>query len=160
MMPNQYTIRKHKLYTQPWWLFEKYWVDNLSTRKIGEIAGVEGGTIRKHMRKHGIAVRTMSEAHHLNFPDAPYRDKKWLYKKYWKQGMSLYKIAQLCGRDRTTIEDWMDKHNIPRRSRSEWQKRVTRANRKRYHRSLYTRFIAGIRRIVKSIDDYMVARDN
>ena len=153
---NQYTFRKYKLYTQPWWLFEKYWVDNLSTAKIGRICGVESGTIRKYMRKYEIATRTISEAHHLNYDEQPYWNRNWLYKKYWKQGMSMNSIARLCGRNRTTIEDWMDNHNIPRRSKVEWQAKVNEILRKRRRGSLYSRFISEVRRIVRSFDEYMV----
>ena len=106
-----------------------------------------------------MAVRTLCEAQQLHLADRPFRTEAWLRKQYWKKGKTIREIATLCGCDKTSIQYWMDKHNIPRRSKAEWQARVIKANRKRCRRSWYSRFVAEARRIVKSFDEYM-ARDN
>lgn len=48
-----------------------------------------------------------------------FRNKEWLYKKYWKEGLNLYQIAEICEIGKHTITYWFDKFNIPRRSNSE-----------------------------------------
>lgn len=47
-----------------------------------------------------------------------YRNAEWLRKKYWDDRLSLYDIAKLCGTYEPTIVRWMQKFNIPCRSRS------------------------------------------
>ena len=44
-----------------------------------------------------------------------YKDKEWLYKKYWTENLSERKIAKLCEAGGVTIHNWMVKLNIPRR---------------------------------------------
>lgn len=47
------------------------------------------------------------------------KSKKWLYIKYWGDGLNLRQIAEICGVCKHTIIYWFDKFNIPRRSVSE-----------------------------------------
>jgi len=47
-----------------------------------------------------------------------YRNEEWLRNKYWEEELRQKQIAKLCGIDRKTIQKWMKKLNIPRRSRS------------------------------------------
>lgn len=49
----------------------------------------------------------------------PYRNKKWLTKKYINKALSVPGIANLCGVSPTTIRNWLIKFNISIRSRSE-----------------------------------------
>jgi len=44
-----------------------------------------------------------------------YRDRNWLYNKYWNEKCSAPEIANLCGCGHTTVLTWMDKFNIERR---------------------------------------------
>ena len=48
-----------------------------------------------------------------------YKDKNWLYQKYWKEECSMSEIGNICGVDKTTVKYWMVKFNIPYRTRSE-----------------------------------------
>ena len=48
-----------------------------------------------------------------------YKDKNWLYQKYWKEECSMNELGKICGVDKTTIKYWMIKFNIPYRTRSE-----------------------------------------
>jgi hypothetical protein len=43
------------------WLFQKYIAEQLSCRDIGNILGVHLETIRRHLKKNGIAVRSIAE---------------------------------------------------------------------------------------------------
>ena len=49
----------------------------------------------------------------------PYKNKKWLQKKYWKEKLSIAKIAKKINISQSTIYKWMKRFNIPRRSISE-----------------------------------------
>lgn len=48
-----------------------------------------------------------------------YKDRDWLYQKYWGEELSLTEIAKLCDINGQTILDWMKKFKIKRRNRSE-----------------------------------------
>ena len=48
-----------------------------------------------------------------------YKDKDWLYQKYWGEKLSAVKIAELCGISDETIFTWMRKFGILRRTLSE-----------------------------------------
>lgn len=48
-----------------------------------------------------------------------YRDKAWLWEKYWGEELSLPKIAYLAQASQPTILYWMRKLGIPRRTISE-----------------------------------------
>ena len=45
-----------------------------------------------------------------------YKNKKWLYQKYWGEKLSLLKIANQVDVDHVTILNWMKKFNIKRRT--------------------------------------------
>ena len=66
-----------KLHQDKLWLQQKYLIDKLSTIKIARLCKVSSTTIFRWMKKHGIKVRTMSEA--KNIEDRPYKHKSWLY---------------------------------------------------------------------------------
>lgn len=44
----------------------------------------------------------------------PYQNKEWLREKYHTEGLTGDEIADLAGCARTTIYDWMQRHDIPR----------------------------------------------
>jgi len=54
----------------------------------------------------------------LEGKDAPWRDANILRRLYHKQNMSLRDIADELGCGDSTVEVWMDKHDIPTRSKS------------------------------------------
>lgn len=51
--------------------------------------------------------------------DKQYKNKDWLYKKYWEKDLSVNQIADICELSDEGIRKWMIKYNIPRRGRSE-----------------------------------------
>lgn len=53
---------KDKPYKHKSWLYQKYWVEELSLEKIAKISGVSQALIRKYMKKFGIKRRTFVEA--------------------------------------------------------------------------------------------------
>lgn len=153
------TRTSQQLYRNPRWLFEQYWVENLSTIKLARMCNVAPCTIKRHMRKYEISTRTQDEAFQLNMDDSSFRDGKWLRNQYWEKGVTIRGIANLCGCDKKTIQYWMDRHDIKRRTKAEWQKDVIRANRERYHISWYSKLLNRVKRIVGNFDNYMVAKD-
>lgn len=48
-----------------------------------------------------------------------YQNKEWLYQKYWGEGLSSVKMAEICGVCAQTIIGWMKKYKIKRRSMSD-----------------------------------------
>ena len=55
----------------------------------------------------------------LNFNKEIYHNRNWLYQKYWKEELSIPKIAEACKVSKNTIWQLMKKFNIKRRSISE-----------------------------------------
>lgn len=51
-----------------------------------------------------------------------YRDKDWLYQKYWVEKLDAPKIAKICNSHHATIYAWMNRYGIKTRNRSEAQK--------------------------------------
>ena len=58
----------------------------------------------------GITYGPISDA-------TPYKNKKWLVAEYTKNKRSMQSIATQCGVSPMTIWLWLDKHEIPKRSR-------------------------------------------
>jgi hypothetical protein len=52
-------------------------------------------------------------------PDDTYRDRDWLYKHYVEEQLSSVKMAEMVGCARSTIQHWLNKHDIQMRSKSE-----------------------------------------
>ena len=48
-----------------------------------------------------------------------YRDKEWLFQKYVDEKLSTQQIARMLGCSDGTVWQWLKKHNIPTRSKSE-----------------------------------------
>ncbi len=48
-----------------------------------------------------------------------YKDRSWLYQKYWIEELSSIKIAKICNVAKRTILKWMKEYNIKARTHSE-----------------------------------------
>lgn len=69
----------------------------------------------------------MSDPH--NVPDnTPYREETTLRELYHGKGLDSREIAERYGVSKTTILDWMDRHEIQRRDNQEAQTRSLRKN--------------------------------
>lgn len=55
----------------------------------------------------------------LNKQKDQYRNKEWLYLKYWDEGRSLHEIARISGACYVTIWTWMKRLGISRRNHSQ-----------------------------------------
>jgi len=52
-----------------------------------------------------------------------YKDKDWLYQKYWGEGLTTIEIAKLCRVSKKTILNWMEHFKIKRKTPSEAHKK-------------------------------------
>lgn len=50
-------------------------------------------------------------------PSDTYQDKAWLYDQYWRRDRYIRAIAEDCGVSFSTIQRWLDKHGIQRRTK-------------------------------------------
>ena len=107
--------RSDGLYTDADWLREQYHEKENSMRQIAEECGVGGTTIRRWMDRHGIERRATSGGKRLN---GPFTDGDWLREQYHEKEKSALQIAEECGVGDTTIYNWMERHDIERRSLS------------------------------------------
>ena len=57
-----------------------------------------------------------------------YKDKDWLYQKYWKEKLSQQNIANLCNVTKRTVRIWMRKFDIKIRNISEGRKEYHKRN--------------------------------
>jgi len=152
---GEYKMSEARLYTEESWLRKRYLGEKLSAGKMGALCSVQACTVKRWLRQYGIPLRSFAEARHVNHPVSRYRNKKFLYRVYWKQNHTLREIAVLCGRDRTTVRDWFRELNIPVRTMVE-----ARINRKRTHGTWYERLMEKVKAIITSLDSYMREKDN
>jgi len=103
---------KHKI-----WLYQKYWNEELSTIQIARLCSSTQSTIGRNLKKLDIKIRTSSEGirKRCNIKEILYQNKEWLYQKYWKEELSAFQIAKLCGVGHVTILSWMVRFKIKRR---------------------------------------------
>jgi len=148
-------MRGQRLYETPEWLHNRYWEEELSAKKMGALCHVGARTIKRHMEKNNIPLRSLSGARETCYGVSQYKNERWLRRKYWRQNLTLQEIAVLCSRDRKTVSAWMDELDIPRRTMVE-----ARINRKRTHGTWYERLMEKVKAIITSLDSYMREKDN
>ena len=101
----------------PWrnelWLREEY--KEKSIRQIADETDTWPSTIQRWLDKFDIERRDWGQQ-----PESDqYKDADWLRKKYHHENLSGSEIAELCGTTKQTIYDWMRRHDIDRRDKSE-----------------------------------------
>ena len=102
-----------KKYHDESWLREKYHGEELTLREIGDLCGVTGTTISDWMDRHGIERRDRRQAQRAN---GRHTEREWLAEQYHGKGRSLKDIANECDVNPVTIMNWMERHDIPRRT--------------------------------------------
>lgn len=102
------------------WLHEKYKKEKLSIYQIAGLIGCGHSTINRWLGKFNIKMRTRGEATTLRYLKVTtlYKNKDWLYQKYWIEGLSTSQVAQCCGAGRTVIQAWLKRLDIPRRAQN------------------------------------------
>lgn len=103
------------------WLQKQYVGQKRSTLDIARECECDPQTISNWLKKFDIPRRSIQEAHSKG-KLARYTDCVWLKNEYVSNERTASKIAKMCGVTHATILNWLDKHNIPRRNRSESSK--------------------------------------
>lgn len=93
------------------WLYQKYWVEELSLEEIAEIVGCCQNTVRNALIRFNIQRRTR-----LGTRNGLSTTKEILEKLYLDSGYSAKKIANIYGVTPAAILHRMEQEDIPRRS--------------------------------------------
>ena len=102
-----------KKYHDADWLREKYHGEEMTLREVGDLCGVTDATIGAWMKKHGIERRNRRQAQRAK---GRHTEREWLAEQYHGKGRSLKDIANECEVNAVTIMNWMERHDIPRRT--------------------------------------------
>ncbi|RJX47522.1 helix-turn-helix domain-containing protein [Halonotius pteroides] len=107
-----------KLYRNEEWLRKQYVENGLSQSEIADKVSVGRGAVGNWMRKYDIETRSPAEWS-ANGDVEPLKDEEWLREQYCEQGMVLSEIAELIGVTAGTVSNWIHRHGIETRLRSE-----------------------------------------
>jgi transposase-like protein len=102
----------------PEWLREQYCERKRTTGEIADQLDVSSGAVSNWMDQHGIDRRDASEAQ-TNGNVTPLNDPKWLYEQYCEKGRTTIAIAEELNITDSAVGNWMDRHGIDSRGRSE-----------------------------------------
>lgn len=125
------------------WLYQRYWIEELSSLKIAEELGCIPKAVRDALRRRNIPIRTTGDS--LRLRKRIYwqlDDKDWLYERYWIEKLSTTEIGIIIGCSATSVSDAMEKIGIPRRSLSEATKNVTSETKKKRSEALTGRTLS------------------
>jgi len=107
-------------YNDKEWLYQKYIIESLSTRKIANICNCTKTTIERKLKKFNISIRSPRESQLIKNQKLKFlEDKEWLYQKYIIEELNNRQIAELLDCDLTTIIWRLKQYNIPIRSKQE-----------------------------------------
>lgn len=103
------------------WLYQKYYIENLSLHKISVLIGSKSNDpIIRHMKLYGFKIKTNNQYPRI-IKQRTYVeiDKEWLYQKYLVEKMSASKISNLLEVSCFVVLKRLKEHGIPLRTRSE-----------------------------------------
>ena len=100
------------------WLREHYVEKEMSAGEIAAELGVSKTPVLRFMKEHGIKARSIAERNSHGDVE-PLRDAEWVRDHYIEQGLSAYEIAHKLGITSTTVLNWMGRHDIDVRSKSQ-----------------------------------------
>lgn len=139
---------------QPDWLYRQYHKSGLSTLQIAEICGCGKDTVCRWMESFGIKRRTFEEARSFRFLDRKYRNRKWIYRKYWVQDYGIKRLADLCNVSKSTIRYWLRRHDIRIRNPIEAYDLQYETPNKPPYGSFFNRILLLIKDVSKSFKKY------
>ena len=96
------------------WLVQQYKIHSINS--IAKAVNRNRLTIRKKLVKHGVRIKSPSESRQST---NRYYDKDWCYSQYVKMGLSLAECSKKAGVARATFARWLDRFEIPVRTRVE-----------------------------------------
>lgn len=146
---------QNKYLRQPEWLYRQYYKQGLSTLEIAAVCGCGRDTVCRRMESFGIKRRTFEEARSFRFLDRKYRNRNWLYRKYWVWGYGLKRLAGLCNVSKSTIRHWLRKHNLGTRTPMQaYSLQWGTSTLNEFYGSFYNRILLMIKDIAESFRRY------
>jgi 5-methylcytosine-specific restriction endonuclease McrA len=107
-------------YTSESWLREQYHEKCLTLSDISKKCSVGEKALAYWMGKFGIETREGVTREVLeNKADSDIADEEWLSQRYHDDSMSTTEIADELSISRTTVMEWMEYYDIPRRGHDE-----------------------------------------
>jgi transposase-like protein len=100
------------------WLYEQYIEQERSTYDIADELGVNRNTVSSWLDRHDIEKRGDTDAFGKKAVDE-LKDRDWLYQQYGERERSTYDIADELNVVKTTVCEWMRRHDIEFRSPSQ-----------------------------------------
>lgn len=107
-----------KRYRNAEWLREQYHRRGHRIAEIADKCNCATSTIRRWMRNHGIETRSRSD-YGYETEGGKHTGEGWLREQYQENRLSLSEVADKTDVGQPTIRRWMDKFDIPTRTRSE-----------------------------------------
>lgn len=105
------TNSNSKGYDDPDTLRELYHGEGMTQQQVADELGCSRPTVIARMDEFGIETRDPGGTR----TDAPYKDEDTLRRLYHEERLTTYGVADRLETDESTIQYWMDKHDIGRR---------------------------------------------
>jgi len=106
-------MTEERKYRNEDWLRKQYSGKQLVANEIAEKCGCSERTIQRWLKRHEIERRPggsiVSESK-IEYPKL--RDKDWIQSEYVEKGKSCVDIAKGVGCSKSSVQKWLDKHNI------------------------------------------------
>jgi predicted transcriptional regulator len=96
----------------PRWLYQEYVDRDRTAPEMADELGVSMSTVCKWLDYHGIETGGRG----YEPEDTRYRDADWLEHAYLEREMTVMEIADVCDVAKSTISQWLSRHEIPSRS--------------------------------------------
>lgn len=109
-----------KLHRDPFVLRDLYVVHGLTTTRMGELLGVNHGSISHWMDKHEIAVADgRRQENGVKHPELA--DRESLQEMYHGEMLKASEIADRLGCSESLVNYWMGRHDIDARTKSDYR---------------------------------------
>lgn len=96
-------------------LTKLYWIEDKTIEEIGDLFDVSRSTISYWMGKFAVPVANG------DYENQVYHDENLLRELYHEESLSAQKIANRAGVSKNTIYNWLEEHDIERRTPT-WEK--------------------------------------
>lgn len=103
-------------------LIKEYVKNRKTMQQIADMLGCSTTPVRDALKKYNIKIRSIREAQQLKSKYNKVLTKLFLIREYSKNKKSIYEIAKMIGCHGQTILNYLNKYNIPVRTRSEMTK--------------------------------------
>lgn len=122
--PNGTLKPKYPLLHDEIWLYQKYWIEELSTCEIANDIGCCFSVVSYALKRYNIPRRKQTETKQSEKIRGKYKykklgDKQWLYQKYWIEKLSRPKIANIIGCSQSAVQSAFGRLGMSCRSLSE-----------------------------------------